>query len=151
MAALAVSAGCTSSSRDASPTTTSSSSTTTSSTTTVPRDRSPVGEPLVGPDGKEDRTLRVGERRLLSLNLHCGIGPQVRFNDRRWDLSERPLGSVGLDGLSDPPADWPTDDQGVLMYVSLGEDGAIRYSLPDGRVLAVYRPAEVPAEPVICG
>ena len=126
--------------------------TATSSTTTVLRDDSPAGEPLRGADGDEDTTLRVGERRSIELNLHCGIGPQVQFNGRHWDLAETPLGRTGLDGLTDIPADWPRSDQGgVLFYVGLGENDEILYSLPDGRVLAVYRPAEAPAEPVPCG
>ena len=56
-----------------------------------------------------------------------------------------------MDGLSATPPDWPSNDQGVLLNVALGPNEEVRYSLPDGRVIAIYRPAEAPVEPVICG
>lgn len=113
----------------------------------VERDESPVGEPL-----GEDTELRPGERRLIPLGLHCGIGPQLQFNERTWNLADTPLGPVPETGAGDEvPADWPRDVHGnVEGYIGLGEDDAIRLSLADGRVLALYQPSEEPFEQRIC-
>ena len=123
------------------------SSTETGDSAGVERDDSPIGEPLA-----DDTTLRPGERRLAPLYLHCGISPQIRFNERTWDLSDTPLGPVPETGAGDEvPADWPRTDNGhVARYIGLGDDDAIRFSLTDGRVIAVYRPSSKPYKRLSC-
>lgn len=139
--ALALLAGCTSSN----PISASSGST---ATTSVLIDGSPIGEAL-----RRDTTLTIGERRLVPLHLHCGVQPQVRFNGRHWDLAATPGGPLPDTGAGEPlPATWETlgSPEAVRAYVSLGDDESIRYSLRDGTVLAIYRPADVAVEPRGC-
>lgn len=139
--ALALLAGCTSSDPTSSP----SGAT---STTVVLMDDFPIGEAL-----RRDTTLTVGERRLVPLHLHCGIEPQVRFNGQPWDLTATPAGPVPNTGSGERlAAGWETlgSPEAVRAYVSLGDDESIRYSLRDGTVLAIYRPAEVAVEPRGC-
>lgn len=122
----------------------------TSSILAGPRDTSPFGEPFLS---SPDKRLTVGERRLLPVHLHCGIARTLEINERHWALAETPTGAVPETGAGDRiPDQWPTDSNGALLgYIGLGEDDVVRYSLPDGTVLAVYRPTEAPAEPVGCG
>lgn len=139
--ALAFLAGCTSSNPASSPSAA-------TSTTAVLTDSSPIGEAL-----RRDTTLTVGERRLVPLHLHCGIEPQIRFNGRPWELAATPAGPLPNTGSGERlPARWETlgSPEAVRAYVSLGDDDSIRYSLRDGTVLAIYRPADVAVEPRGC-
>lgn len=52
-------------------------------------DSSPIGDAL-----RRDTTLKVGERRLVPPYRHGGFEPQVRFNERHWDLAATPAGPL---------------------------------------------------------
>ena len=114
---------------------------------TAEADDYPIGDPL-----GSDTTLSVGERRSLIVNLHCGMSPLVDFNGDQWALAETPAGPVPNTGGGEPiPPGWPRESpESVPAYVSLGDDDTIRYSLPTGVVIAVYRRAPAPTQVAGC-
>lgn len=105
------------------------------------RDDAPIGPPI---ERIDDMKVQVGERRLYPLGTHCGISPFLQLNGQYWALAETPIPFPETGAGDQIPDDWPTDNRGVLGYVGLHEDNTIRYSLPDGTVLAIYEPAEPP-------
>ena len=109
-------------------------------------DTSPIGDPVID----YEQSIAPGQRHLLPMDLHCGMTYLTgKINGRFWVLTESPQGSTPETGAGDTvPPDWPTGYGGLLGQVSITDSEEIFYSLPDGRVIAIY--SSSPTEPPGC-